>query len=327
MHAIRQHAFGTADELRYEQVADPEPGPDQVRIAVEAAGVHLVDTRIRAGEEGGPYPLPELPMTPGREVAGRVDRLGPQVEASWLDRRVVAHLGATSGGYAEKAVAAVASLHEIPDHVDAGTAVAAVGTGRTAQGILEVAALTSEDVALVTAAAGGLGTLMVQAARQVGAEVIGLAGGPAKADEVRRRGATAAVDYRRDGWPDAVRTTLDGRLPTVLLDGVGGEAGRAAFDLLEAGGRVVVFGWSSGEPLEFTSSDLYARGLGADFGIGPRMLRRPGGLRGLEARALDDAAAGRLVPVVGQTFPLADAAGAHRALEGRATVGKVVLVP
>jgi NADPH:quinone reductase len=326
MHAIRQHAFGPADALRYEEVPDLVPAAGQVRIAVEAAGVHLVDTTIRKGEAGGPYPLPDLPMTPGREVAGRVDRLGPDVDETWFGRRVVAHLGMASGGYAEQAVAPVTALHEVPEQVSAETAVAMIGTGRTAMGILEVAELTAKDVVLVTAAAGGLGSLLVQAARAAGAVAVGVAGGSAKVEHVRRQGAQAAVDYREPGWPDEVREVLGERTVTVLLDGVGGEAGRAALELVGVGGRVVMFGWSSGDPLEVTTADLYARGLTASAAVGPRLLQRPGGVREFETLALAEAAAGRLVPAV-QTFPLADAAGAHTALETRATTGKVVLVP
>jgi NADPH2:quinone reductase len=327
MHAIRQHAFGPADTLRYEEMPDPVPAAGQVRIAVEAAGVHLIDTKIRQGDQGGPFPAPDLPMTPGREVAGRVDRVGPDVDRAWLGRRVVAHLGMASGGYAEQAVAAATALHELPDHLSAEVAVAAIGTGRTAQGILELAQLAADDVVVVTAAAGGLGALLVQAGRLAGGEVVGLAGGDAKVEEARRQGATVAVDYRQPGWADKVRAELGDRAPTVLLDGVGGEAGRAAFDLLGPGGRVVVFGWSAGSPLTFISDDVYARSLTVSFALGPRIVQRPGGTRELETRALDEAAAGRLVPLVGRTFPLADAAAAHRALEDRATTGKVVLVP
>ena len=105
MHAIRLHEFGPAENLRYEEVPDPEPGPGQVRIAVAVAGVHLVDTTIRSGEQRGPFPLPELPAIPGREVAGVVDTVGAGVDPSWIGRRVVAHLGMASGGYAELAVA------------------------------------------------------------------------------------------------------------------------------------------------------------------------------------------------------------------------------
>jgi NADPH:quinone reductase len=326
MHAIVQHAFGPAGNLVYEEVPDPLPRDRQVRIAVEAAGVHLVDTKIRSGEAGGPHPLPTLPMTPGREVAGRVDELGSGVDDAWLGRRVVAHLGQASGGYAELAVAPVTALHDLPDDVSAPTAVAMIGTGRTAMGILEVAELSAKDVALVTAAAGGLGSLLVQAARAAGAVVVGVAGGPAKVEHVRSLGANVAVDYRIDGWPARVREALGERTVTVLLDGVGGELSRAALALVGVGGRIVMFGWSSGTPLDLTTNDLFARGLTASAAVGPRLLQRPGGLRELETQALAEAAAGRLVPAV-QTFPLADAAAAHTALETRATTGKVVLIP
>jgi NADPH2:quinone reductase len=331
MHAIRQHEFGPPETLRFEEVPDPLPGPGQARVAVTAAGVHLLDTSIRAGETGGPFPPPALPMVPGREVAGVVESLGPGVDEAWLGRRVVGHLGQASGGYAELAVRDVEALHVVPDGLDEEAAVAMIGTGRTAVGILDVAQLTADDVVLVTAAAGGLGSLMVQAARNAGAVAVGLAGGARKVARVRELGADVAVDYDAPDWPDAVRAALrdrhGGREPTVALDGVGGDRGRAALELLGVGGRLVLFGWSSGAPAPLTVEDVYAGGLTVTVPIGPRMLKRPGGLRPLEERALAAAAAGTLVPLVGQTFPLAKAADAHRALESRGTVGKVVLVP
>ena len=327
MKAIRQHEFGDADTLRYEEVADPVPAPDQVRIRVAAAGVHLVDASIRRGQPLGPNPPPTLPMTPGREVAGTVDLLGSDVAARWLGRRVVAHLGMVSGGYAELAVAPVASLHELPDDLAEDAAVALVGTGRTALAVLELAPSTADDVVLVTGAAGGLGALLVQAAARTGAVVVGAAGGPAKVSRVQRLGADVAVDYSRPDWESAVRSDLGGREVTVLLDGVGGPLGRTAFELVGLGGRVVLYGWASGSPSEFTVWDLYRRGLTVSCAIGPSMQRRPGGLRGLEEEALALAAAGAWVPLVGTPFPLSDAAGAHRAMESRATVGKTVLVP
>ncbi len=326
MHAIRQHEFGPAEKLIYEEVADPVAAKDRVRIAVEAAGVHLLDTTIREGRSGGPFPLPELPMTPGREVAGRVDAVGPGVDEALLGCRVVAHLGVASGGYAELALAPVAALHELPDDLPADAAVAMIGTGRTTMGILEVAQPTPEDVVLVTAAAGGIGSLVVQAAHNIGAFVVGAAGGPDKVERARKLGADVGVDYRKAAWPEAVREALEGRDITVALDGVGGEIGRGALELLGPGGRIVMFGWSSGEPLQVSTSDLYAGGITASAAVGPRIMQRPGGMRELETRALAEAAAGRLVPLLTR-FPLADAAQAHAALETRQTVGKTVLVP
>jgi NADPH2:quinone reductase len=326
VHAIRQREFGPAENLLYEEVADPTPAEDQVRIAVEAAGVHLVDTTIRKGQSGGPFPLPDLPMIPGREVAGRVDAVGPGVDEAWWGRRVVAHLGMASGGYAELARAPAGALHELPDDLAADVAVAMIGTGRTTMGILEVAEPAPEDVVLVTAAAGGIGSLLVQAAHNVGAFVVGVAGGADKVERARALGADVGVDYREPEWAKVVREALEGRHVTLALDGVGGDIGRGALELLGPGGRIVMFGWSSGEPLQITTSDLYAGGITASAAVGPRIMQRPGGMRDLETRALAEAAAGRIVPPLTR-FPLADAAQAHAALEARQTIGKTVLVP
>jgi NADPH2:quinone reductase len=323
MQAIRQYEFGPPDVLLAEDVPDLHPGPDQVRVAVEAAGVHLLDTAIRRGEPG-PLPPPQLPMTPGREVAGRVDELGPGVDPTWSGALVVAHLGPASGGYASQAVVPVSALRPVPDGLGADAAVALIGTGRTAVAVLEHAALAPDDVVVVTAAAGGLGTLFVQAARHRGAAVIGLAGGPDKVAHVAVLGADVAVDYDQPDWADEVRRQITAA-PSLVLDGVGGERGRGAFELLGPGGRIVLFGWSSGTVTPFTSADLAQRGLSASWSIGPAMMKRWGSLEPLERRALADAAAGVWSPVVTR-FPLADAAGAHRALEARATVGKAVLV-
>lgn len=324
MHAIRQYKFGEAEELRYEQVPDPRPGSHQVRIAVEAVGVHLVDTAIRSGAPGPTLALPELPMTPGREVAGVVDEVGTQVDRGWLGARVTTHLGPANGGYAELAVRDVESVHALPDSLAFDTAVAMIGTGRTTMGILDAAALSDGDVVLVTAAAGGMGSMLVQAAGNLGASVVGVAGGATKVAQARELGATFAVDYRRPDWADAIREALAGLEVTVVLDGVGGELGRTAMELLASGGRLVMFGWASGAPTKVTTDDLVGRGLSATWAIGPGMLRRRA-LRELEEQALAEAASGRVLPTV-QTFPLNDAAAAHRALESRATLGKVVLV-
>jgi NADPH2:quinone reductase len=326
MHAVRLHAFGPADNLRYEEVDDPRPGPGQARIAVAACGVHLIDTALRAGRPMGPLALPELPTIPGREVAGVVDAVGPEVDERWVGERVAAHLGPASGGYAELAVREIEALHRLPDGLADDAAVAMIGTGRTALAILEVAALTAEDVVLVTAAAGGLGSLLVQAARDAGATVVGVAGGTAKVQRVAQLGATFAVDYSAPDWSVAVRGALDGREVTAALDGVGGAVGRGALELLGAGGRLILFGFSSGTPTELSAGDLFGRGITVSAAIGARMAQRSGGLRDLEQQALAAAADGRLVPLV-QRFALAQAAAAHEAIESRATIGKTVLVP
>ncbi|MGA5067330.1 zinc-binding dehydrogenase [Streptomyces exfoliatus] len=332
MHAIRLHSFGPAENLTYEETPDPVPGPGQVRIRVTAAGVHLLDTALREGMPG-PFPAPTaLPTVPGREVAGTVDALGEGTDPGWLGRRVVAHLGMAPGGYAELAVTDAARLHALPDHVGEAEAVAMIGTGRTTLGILQFTPLGPDSIAIVPAAAGGIGTLLVQYAKNAGATVIGLAGGPAKVALVQENGADLAVDYKEPDWAEKVRAYLDGRTATVVYDSVGGDTGRAAVDLLGKGGQHVVFGWSGtglreGEPLTFTPEELAARGITSESVLGPVMIQKAGGdVRNLELAALEAAATGSLRPAV-HRFPLSDAAGAHRALETRGTTGKVILVP
>jgi NADPH2:quinone reductase len=275
----------------------------------------------------GPLPeLPSLPTVPGREVAGVVESLGEGVAELWLGRRVVAHLGFAPGGYAELAVTDVDRVHEVPANLDFAEAVAMIGTGRTAMGILQFAELGPDSVVVVPAAAGGIGTLLVQYAKNAGATVIGLAGGPEKVARVEANGADLAVDYRDPGWAEKVRAHLGGRTATVVFDGVGGEVARAAVALLGPRGRHVVFGWS-GEGIR-DGGPYLVEGVSEQV-LGPVMMQKAGGpdpVRTLELRALTEAAAGRLTPAV-QRFPLAEAAAAHRALETRGTIGKVVLEP
>ena len=327
MRAVRHHRFGPPEVLVLDEVPDPEPGPGEVRIAVAAAGVHVLDTAIRSGASGGPFPLPELPTIPGREVAGTIDRVGADVDPSWLGQRVVAHLGPASRGYAELAVAPVTALHALPEGLDEADAVASIGTGRTAFGIAEAAAITPDDVVLVTAAAGGLGVVLVQIAANVGATVVGVAGGPRKVEVVAHQGADVAVDYSVGGWTDEVRRRLDGREVSVVLQAVGGDLARDALGLLGDKGRVVTYGWSGGDgPVELNDQQV-ERGIEQIDDLGRRIMGRPGGMRDLEDAALEAAASGEVAPLVGQVFPLADAASAHKAVETRATIGKTVLRP
>jgi NADPH2:quinone reductase len=325
MRAIQQHEFGGPEQLLLEELPDLLPADGEIRIAVRAAGVHLLDTTLREGA-AGPFGVPALPMTPGREAAGTVDMVGDGVDPTWLGRHVVVHLGAASGGYASQVVAPVGAAIALPDGLDSADAVAMVGTGRTALGILEEADLHTADVVLVTAAAGGLGTLLVQAAAALGCTVIGAAGGDTKLDLVRSMGAHVVADYLEAGWPETVRAALGDRRITVALDGVGGAIGRSAFELIAPGGRMVLYGYSAGAPMPLEAADLFARGVAVSAAIGPRMFARPGGIQRLAELAVERLEMGAWSPVVDR-FPLADAAEAHRALTDRRTTGKVVLIP
>lgn len=334
MKAIIQEKFGGAEELKLADVQLPEPGEHQVLIRVEAAGVHAVDTDIRRGDGPPSMPRPRLPMTPGREVAGIVAALGRGVGEELLGSRVVVHLGFASGGYAEFALAAAASLHHIPDHVSFAAAVAAIGTGRTAQLVMGRAGLTAHDVVIVTGASGGLGSQLVELALAAGCTVIALYGGPAKlpviealqADHPSTPGRLLAVDSLKPGWPGAMREALaahsDSGEPTVLLDGVGGDIGRSALEALGAGGRVVLVGWSSKSPLRVDTADILAGGLAVSSALGAPITD----LRSLESAALAAVAEGHVRPQF-HAFPLAAAAAAHEAIEGRRSRGKVVLIP
>ncbi len=322
MQAIRLHEFGPATNLVLEDLPDLRPGDGQVRIAVGASGVHLVDTTIRRGEPG-PFPSPGLPTIPGREVAGVVDQVGSGVDAGWIGSRVVAHLGMVPGGYAEQAVTDVANLIPVPDAVSLTDAAAVLGTGRTALGVLEIEPPRADDTVLVPSAAGGLGWLLVQSALEVGARVVAAAGGPERTAALAELGATMVGDYSQPDWADQVRDRVGGA--TLVYDGVGGDVGRSALELLRPGGRLMMFGFSSGTPTRFDSQDLVSRSLSAGWSLGPRMMNLPGGIKGLAERAVAKVAAGEWSPLV-TAYPLADAARAHADLEGRRALGKVLLV-
>ncbi|ADD41677.1 zinc-binding dehydrogenase [Stackebrandtia nassauensis] len=328
MKAVRLYEFGPAENLRYETVPDPEPGPGQVRIRVAAAGVHLIDTVLRAGTyDGAVMKPPQLPTIPGREVAGTVEALGEGVDTSWLGAPVVTHLGMAPGGYAELAVRDVDAVHRLAPDTGFDKAVAMIGTGRTMLGVMEMAKVTDEDVVLVTGASGGIGTLIVQYARSLGATVVGAAGGPDKTARVRDNGADVAVDYTEEDWTEKVREALgDKEITVALLGGRGGSVARDSFGLLADGGRVVTYGGGLDEADQPSKEELAKRSISVDSPLGPFMMKRPGGIRSLEEKSLAALAEGRLDPAT-QTFPLEQAAQAHAALENHDTIGKVVLLP
>lgn len=322
MRAIRLHAFGPASNLVLEEIPDPEPGEGQVRIRVGAAGVHAVDTAIRRGQAPPTLPAPRLPAVPGREVAGTVDLTGPGVDPAWTGERVVAHLGtAGDGGYLELALAPVAALHRIPDGVSDAVAVGQIGTGRTAQWVMDAADVGEGDVVIVPGSSGGLGNQLVQLVAARKATAVGLYGGAAKQHALEGLDVTA-VDGTVDGWPQRLLAELGGTEPTHLLDGVGGAVGRAALELLGRGGRVVIFGWSSGSPTEVTTADIVERALTVSGILG----RAFPDIRTLETRALAAAADSTVRPLI-DPYPLTEAWRAHEAIEQRRSLGKVVLVP
>jgi NADPH:quinone reductase len=320
VRAVVIHRFGPPGVLGIEQVPDPVPGPGQALVRVEVVNITFIETQIRAGRAPGAMLRP-LPMVPGNGVGGAVAAVGDGVDPALVGRAVVAVTGG-SGGYAELAAVPVEELIAVPDGLAVTDAVALLADGRTALALTAAAAPAAGDRILVSAAGGGLGSLLVQLGHRAGARVVGAAGGPAKLALARRLGAIDAVDYSVPGWGARVRELTGG--VDLVFDGVGGEFGKVALDLVADGGRYCVHGAAGGAMTELPAEELDRRRIRAvSLGSVPR---DPVRLRELARTALAEAAAGRLVPTVGQTFPLDRAAEAHAAIESRATLGKTLLI-
>ena len=310
--------FGPPGVLVPAMADDPVPGEGQVVVAVEFANVTFVETQLRAGR--APFPMPgALPMVPGNGVGGTVIALGPGVDEAWLGRLVVSGTGG-SGGYAERVAVAVSGLIEIPAGVTVDDAVALLADGRTAEALVRAAALRPGERALVEAAGGGVGTVLTQLCVLAGARVIGAARGADKLRLARDLGAEQTVDYTEPGWAESVRAGAGG--VEVVFDGVGGPIAAEAFELLGPGGRMLSYGMASGSFAQISDEVATARGVTLIRGVPVS----PAEAAGLTRAALTEAAAGRLRPVIGQRFPLADAAAAHAAIESRSTIGKTLLV-
>lgn len=319
MRAVIVRELGPPEALVAGEAPEPVARDGEVVVDVELASVTFVETQVRAGRPPHPSMLPALPAILGNGVGGVVAAVGAGVDAGLVGRRVVTSLGG-SGGYAERAVASAQRLVEVPGGVALRDAVALLADGRTALSLVRSARPRAGETVLVEAAAGGVGTLLVQLARNAGTRVVALAGGERKLTVARELGADVVIDYRDEGWPQRVRDAVGA--VDVAFDGVGGDIGSAAFGLLGAGGRFCPFGMASGSFAEVDAEDAEARGV-AVLGRGAPS---PDELVALTRAALEEAAAGRLRPVIGQELPLEEAAAAHAAIEARSTIGKTLLV-
>ena len=311
MRAVWLMEFGGPEALVPGDAPEPVPDEGQALVEVEFVNTTFVETQMRAGK--APFPMKEPPVVLGNGVGGVVTAVGPGADAGLVGRRVVSATGGT-GAYAELVAVDAAGMLEVPDGVALDEAVALLADGRTAVMMLRAAAPRPGERVLVEAAAGGVGTLLVQLAKAAGAVVVAAAGGAHKAELPLGLGADEAVDYREPGWTEKVEKV------DVVLDGVGGDVAREAFTLLGTGGRMVSFGLASGEWAGIPEEDAAARGVTL-----VKTAAAPEELREFTQTALDEAAAGRLKPVIGQRFPLEGAADAHAAIESRSTVGKTLL--
>jgi len=327
MRAVWLRKFGGPEVLEAGEAPDPVAGPGQVLVDVELVNITFVETQFRA-TGGGPF-AGSLPMIPGNGVGGVIAAVGDGVAADLVGVRVVTSTGG-SGAYAERVAVPADTVFPVPDGLALDTAVALLADGRTATMMTRAARLVPGDRVLVEAAAGGVGSLLVQLAIAAGARVIAAVGGGGEhhgePDDIGARkvavaeslGAEVVVDYRDAGWPRLVRDAV-GEVD-VVFDGVGGDVALAAFGLLGRGGRMVSFGLASGAWAPVAEDDAAARGIA---------LVRPSAtaaeLREYTVSALAAAADGRLRPLIGQRFPLDRAADAHAAIQSRATVGKTLL--
>ncbi len=322
MKAIRIHETGGADKLRVDEVAVPEPAAGEVRFRVEAAGLNFIDTYQRSGL----YPV-KLPYTLGGEAAGVVTAVGAGVTDPRVGDRVAT--ARANGGYAEEALAPAAFTVRVPDGVSPQTAAAIMLQGMTAHYLaVDTFPLKAGDHALVHAGAGGVGLLLIQIAKLRGAKVLATVSTEEKAALVRTAGADAVCIYTRENFPEAAKTFTGGRGVDVVYDAVGKDTFEGTLASLRPRGMFVSYGNSSGPVPPF--SPLILSQKGSLFFTRPTLGHYTLATAELRTRS-DDLfrwlAAGQLHLRIGATFPLTEAAAAHRALEGRTTTGKVLLLP
>ena len=341
MRAVWAKSFGAPEVLEIGELPDPVAGPGQALIDVAVADTIFLDTLLRRGAPG-PWSL-QLPFVPGTGVAGRVSAVGAGVDPSWVGSLVVAKpdarlpntigTGGTvaetaagmspTGGYAERALAPADALVAVPDGLALAEAAALVNDGVTAGQLTEAADVRPGETVLVTPAGGGAGSLLVQLLRAAGARVIAGAGSDLKLENAGKLGAEVTVNYTNSGWEDEVLAATDGRGADVVVDGVGGTVGRSLFTLTARGGRFFPFGAPSGgfttvDPAEAEERQVSVTGLMELPLTSENQLR-------LTRQILASAAAGQVRPTIGSVLDLADAARAHAAIEGRSTLGKIVL--
>ncbi len=315
MKAVRIHEFGGADTLRVDEVEKPQAGAGEVLVKTVIAGINYADTMFRSGT----YLFkPPLPFTPGFEVAGTIEALGAGVAGLQIGQRVIASL--QGGGYAEYALANAARVVPIPEDLEYGKATALLVQGLTALGLLKN--LRAGQTVLIHAAAGGVGSLLVQLAKQKKARVIGTASTQQKLDIVKDLGADVTVNYTEANWTERVLEATQGKGVDLLIEMVGGDIGSRNVELLAEGATMIVFGAASGKDFQISALGLMSKNLTVRgytlYSESPETLAE-------FTRELMSLVEADKLRVMVQEFPLAEASRAHAAIEGRKTTGKVVL--
>ena len=321
--AIRMHETGGPEVLRWEEVTIGPPGPGEVHLRQSAVGLNFIDVYHRSGL----YPLPELPATPGLEGSGVVVAAGEGVEGFAPGDRV-AYAGLPPGAYAEERLIPAHRLVLLPDAISDQQAAGMMLQGMTVQYLLRSTFhVKPGDTILFHAAAGGVGLIACQWAKALGATVIGTVGSPEKAELARKHGCDFPLLYQEEDWVSKVKEITDGEGVPVVYDSVGGETFMKSLDCLRPLGLLASFGQASGPVAPFDPALLAAKG--SLFLTRPTLMTYTADRTDLLASATDLFAvvqSGDVSIEVNQTYPLSEAAQAHRDLEARKTTGSTVLL-
>ena len=323
-HAMIIHETGGPEVMKWEPFDPGQPAPGEALVRHEAVGLNYIDVYHRSGL----YPLPALPAVPGLEGAGIVEAVGAEVtEASVGDR--VAYAGVPPGAYAEKRLIPAHRLIRLPETISTRQAAAMMLQGMTARYLLKKCfPVKKGDTILIHAAAGGVGLLVCQWARHLGARVIGTVGSEAKAELARANGCDHPILYDREDFSQRVRDLTGGAGVAVVYDSVGLATFMKSIDCLQPMGTLVSFGQSSGKTPPVDIGLLGTKG--SLFLTRPSLMTYTARREDLveHARDLFDVVATEAVRIeIGRTWPLAEAAEAHRALESRQTTGTSLLIP
>ena len=322
-HAIRIHTTGGPEALRYDEVAVGDPGPGEARVRHTAIGVNFIDTYHRSGL----YKLP-LPSGIGSEGAGIVEAVGTGVDWVKPDDRV-AYCAGPVGAYATHRVMPADRLIKLPDGIDDRTAATIMLKGLTVQYLFrQTKKLERGDTILFHAAAGGVGLIACQWARALGVTMIGTVGSEEKAALAKENGCAHTIVYSRENFVERVKALTGGKGVPVVYDAVGKDTFPASLDCLQPRGLFVSFGNSSGPVPPFDMMLLSQKG--SLYATRPTLYTYSATRANLVAMAselFELVLAGKIKSTPRQTFPLKDAAAAHRALESRGTTGSTVLVP
>ena len=329
MKAVRVHETGPAEVLRYEDVDDPKPRAGEALVKIAAAGVNYLDVYYRSGFHWGGHHKRPLHYIPGAEAAGTVVAVGPGATDVKVGDHVAYGISNGSGAYAELGAIPRWHLYRLPSSVSFETAAATMLQGMTAHYLTHsTVAVKPADTVLVHAAAGGTGLLLVQIAKLRGARVFGTVSTGDKARLVLQAGADAAINYIEHDFAIEIKKLTDGAGVNVVYDSVGQATFEKSLDVLAPLGSLVIFGQASGPVPPFDTAILNAKGSLSL--MRPSLTHHVVNHADVAWRAGDLfnwITAGRLNITIGNSFPLSEAAQAHRALESRQSVGKILLIP